>query len=543
MPLPLKYSSPRSVKQEALKRSRRTFKETADGALIYPSKLGKGVNLNGEGKDRHNDPIECRQLSGLAAFKNIKGYHRLLDNLESIEGEPYLANNDFDSTEHKISCYIAVSSIDSFGQTLENLAKQLTPNTQSSFLLFTENHGMALNIHHKKINQDDSHFIIKFYDPNITDSHTRAICPNLKIIGALTASDFLDAERLNAYFPKLQCFSVRSYEKCREAETPILYASQDENDAFLHFYLVSGAADKVKTLTDKILSDKQLTVNQRIEQLEAKNDDGFSGASRAFLLGHLSAVMSYVNSVLSSRLTSQQCFQLLNTCNADGLNSLDLALMHGQEQIVKWFTSTILKSRLSLEQKFKIIQGNGRGFLLALRYAHQKTVSIYMDIILNAPFCSNKKIILMEAKAMRGLQALYAALAFGHTHTVNTYMRKIINADFSLDQRFQLFQAQNKQHYSGLYAALLFGHLETAKAYIQNVCDAGLDPIQIHTLCTKEYNNDLPIKSLPFQRGSEAGFWKTPKEEKVKHYMEKLLKTIEATPQDETLSSSSPKHG
>lgn len=105
MPLPikpLKYSSDLNEKKEALKKMGRTFKETAAGALIYPSKFGKGVNLNGEGKDIHNDPIECRQISGLVASKNIKRYHRLLDNLESIEEEPYLANNDFDSTEHKI---------------------------------------------------------------------------------------------------------------------------------------------------------------------------------------------------------------------------------------------------------------------------------------------------------------------------------------------------------------------------------------------------------------------------------------------------------
>jgi hypothetical protein len=537
-------SSPKADKKTLLSAQSRPYRDTEGGALIYQSKQGEGIHLNFKGKDKYNRPVVCRHLAGLVASKGMKDYAHILSSVRALEREPYLASNIFDSRDAKISRYIAFSSIPSFGQTLQETAQQVALNRESTFILGSENHRMTLTIRHKELNNDESHYIIKFYDPNKSDIHLRAICPNLKTIDSLSLSDFLKTEEINRYFPKLQCFYMESYEKCQDNTPPIIYTSPDgADDAYLFYSLHRGDADNVKRLINNILSDKTLTEDEQLKRLQPTASDGTFGLAVAFQFGHLKAILSYVNTILHSNLTNEQCFKLLQSKNHQGVPVLAIAFLKDYDHILKPFISTILSSRLSYQQKFSLVQSNienqGPAFYATLQVGHEKTIRMYMDIILNTEFTSDEKLHLLEAKILKGDKGLFVALTMGYTNIVNIYMDNILHAGFSHRQLFQLLQAQNQDNYSGLYAALRLGHIETAKAYIANVLEARLNPIEIHTLCTKEWHNDIPNETERYTQGFDVGFFKTPKDKSIEHYMARLFTTLEETRQDITLSSAS----
>lgn len=177
--------------------------------IIYNSKEGDpNLNLNGKASDSLGRPIVCRHLAREVASRHMKGYFQDLSTIESIKKQPHCKDGDileistiirqlFDTTHAskvtnsppstQTSAYYNFFPWQSLGAQLQAIATLLAYEEECSllfkFVVPNNNvtHVMAISIRHKK----DGTYVIKFYDPNETNIHRRALCKDLASISRL----------------------------------------------------------------------------------------------------------------------------------------------------------------------------------------------------------------------------------------------------------------------------------------------------------------------------------------------------------------------
>ncbi|MGD9108705.1 MAG: ShET2/EspL2 family type III secretion system effector toxin, partial [Gammaproteobacteria bacterium] len=184
-----------------------------ENIIIYRSAKGsEGTNYNGKAFDKNGGQIYCKHLAWYMSLHSKK-YHNHFKNIKSISEREKLKNNEYDSSriEYK-SKYYNFFLLKNFGNVLYSIAKKLEKDEQKVFMLNSENHAMTLIIEHKfkKNKKQDtkaylnSYYVVKFYDPNKTTMHKRAVCATLKDVQSLSIKNFLSKENLKCYFPKLK---------------------------------------------------------------------------------------------------------------------------------------------------------------------------------------------------------------------------------------------------------------------------------------------------------------------------------------------------
>lgn len=110
---------------------------------------------------------------------------------------------------------------------------ELTDIKQLLFL--SENHGMSIVLEYKS---DPDHYIIEFYDPNITTSHRCGVCLNQNAICDVSIDAFLDERRLENYFPKIKSGVFAIY-------NDISFPAQELNCRECEFHPNMKAADRL----------------------------------------------------------------------------------------------------------------------------------------------------------------------------------------------------------------------------------------------------------------------------------------------------------
>ncbi|MGD9108350.1 MAG: ShET2/EspL2 family type III secretion system effector toxin [Gammaproteobacteria bacterium] len=462
-------------KYNKIKNNRTIYKYIKGEILIYKSKNGKEhENFNCEAKDKYKNNIECRHLSWFMLL-NEKEYHEKLKTLDLISSQNMLKNNHYDSLKIEYqSKYCNIFLLENFGTVIHSIANDLKKKKRKKFLFASENHQMSLIIHYKVDEKNNECYVIKFYDPNETTMHRRAICAKLKNVKNLSITDFLSYTE--QHFPKLKSAVLFSPKKRKDTENQIIKYPKKPSNRLLFQGLSYGITELVSTICNQINGiEKHLDTKKIL--LAAKNDKGTPGLFVALQNGHAKTVKAFTELVLNStKLDNKDKFELLNTKNSNDVSGLAMALQNGHTKTVKTFTELVLNStKLDNKEKFELLNANSKGvpgLFMALKNGHAKTVKAFTELVLNSTTLDNKeKFELLNANS-EGVPGLAIALQEGHAKTVKVFTKLVLNST-KLDnkEKFELLNA-NSEGVPGLFVALQNGHAKTVKAFTELVLNS-----------------------------------------------------------------------
>lgn len=486
----------------------RDYELTDEGILIYESKGGQGEDLNAVVEDKHGKEIACRHLVGylMSRPEGIKDYHDEYADEESIQEVPYLNENVYDDDPlDQSSTYYNFVALEDVGQTVHSLASELEVGEETRFFMDSENHSMGLSIARKET-EDGSQYVIKFYDPNITDKHTRIICPDLERVGQLKIDHLMDESTQEQYFPKFRTISLYSANQAPD-KRPISVESSEhcDRDSKLYHALICNLPEEVRVTCDAIVNENPTSL---IGQLEASNDNlkpGLQCAMHNRAKDSLQAYMQYIGR--SDELPSDKKKSLLTATDGKNITALDLATGHPPEMI-EIYLEGILNAELDEESKLDILKNAAKGqcfieklgqkegmsalvssyasaiassslspqsiksllrpegakipVLFSIERENSEAVGPYMDAVMGSKLAESDKVELLSAKNPRYGPVLHNAMKKGSAEASLLMADKILSTtELSAQSKIELLMAEHKGT-PGIHAAIESGNTELA---------------------------------------------------------------------------------
>src|SRR3990167_9361681 len=516
-----------SKKHELLKQNRsHKFFHSNDSILIYNAK-GYVKCLNSLAFDKSNNEIYCRHLAAALISPNkrgIKNYQKAYESIENIEAIPELANNTFDNEKLLFkSSFYTMFNVNNFGQQLLKIAEVLQEHEETSLLFGSINHIMAITIMRKKTSLTESQYVIKFYDPNKTNIHTRIIVEKLNRIANLSIKDILGSEILNVYFPdRISILFAIKNAKTTNVEPLILVENGIEYKSLV-YCLIYGFTPQVRSITQAIL-ESNLTEKAKFNLLLAEDEIEVPAIFSAFKYKHLAAIKAYVETILNSQMQNAENIitKLLMAPNSNGSPILFLALEHGDYQVVKIYMEAILNSKfkdnaMALIPLLLANRKNGTtGLFMALQDGYFLAAKVYMEAILRLKFKDNDKalIMLLAANKSNNCPGLFMAMKFGRLESVQVYLETILHSDLNDEAIVKLLQAENAKGCSALFSALKNGHDKVVRYYINTIINSKLNPKAIKQLLLAQSEDGTSGLYMAMQGGNSIV---------VKVYLEAIL--------------------
>lgn len=297
-----------SEKTNALNKVGRDYKLINDELLVYDSKGGLGVNLNCEVLDRNGNEIACRHLASYLATESkrgIKYYHVKFGQKERLANIPYLKNNEHDDSDisrHSDLHYLF--SLDRFGKALAFICANLKAGEETSLLLGTNCHLMCFTLLKKLTSNATEQWIIKFYDPNVTDQHIRIIASSLSAIKTLTLSDLLDTDDLSLYEfekPFVAFHSTKQAKSC-----PIEIVDVHDITRYLNAAMEFNMSQLILRILGDILFDSRLPIKQKLDHIQGESNrvqtDIFTPLAAAFKFNQASSIFLFTQVITHSNL-------------------------------------------------------------------------------------------------------------------------------------------------------------------------------------------------------------------------------------------------
>jgi ankyrin repeat protein len=510
----------------ALKAQKRPFKLRKSGVLVYQSKKGDLRNLNCQVIDTDANLMTCRHLASFHAFeapRGIKDYHETLHTEESLKATPYLFDNRFDRDRlaYRSSFYHIFSHF-ALGQALKQVASILNDNEETTLLIGTENHMMSVTIIRKKIGENRAHYIIKFYEPNQTNAHLRAICPTLKSIDDVSFSLFLTKKKLTAYFPKIKTAILSSNKMLKEGSPHVFITSKNRSgilyhcierylsntleellntysgiktgklikllrftsesgESLVHFALKKGYV-RLPHLFLETVQQSNLSLNKQCALLSARDSAGFSILFLILFKGYHALAGDYLDQILNSKLSNPAKKELLLAYSNGGEPGLYFSLQNGEYDTVRVFTQRVINSTLNSEDKTDILMASGTkdglpGLYMAIERQEYETVRLFTSLILNSTLSPEQKIhILIARQPIDNLPGLFVTLQNGDHQTVDSLITPLLNSSLSSEQKTAYLMAKRTHDgVPGLFMSQQKGHHHTIQVFIENVLSSSLN--------------------------------------------------------------------
>lgn len=555
------------------------------GTFIYVSfefgrKSDLSVNFNGKCRDESDGKIVCRHLAYAwlmdARHKrkltrdfpreeifrrtvNPQSYYRLFAS-GAITHTPELMDNPYDKRRiaWRADRYFAVIiKGNGLGVALHGLCSDLAVYETKHLTFSSQNHLMAIVLQ-RKVSPD--RYIVKFYDPNRTVVHSRAVCANLEYVKALSVDDFVTDKVVAArYFAKDSIATLALYERpdCLNREnveqdfeetfelstlkleqqkkvySELLYMSLYLNKIKAQYYFTKlldcfngpvlagdieflmardsdgapglykamalGCADAVQKAMQAILGS-ELETDQKARLLEAKNDDGEPGMFAVFRRGYADVVEKAVEAILSSDLKPEQKVRLLEAKNGRGDPGLYKAFCAGHAVTVQKAVLAILGSDLKSDQKFRLLEARGHlgdpGLCMAFVMGYADVVEKVMQVILCSKLEADQKLRLLGVRDYSGAPGLFNAFLGGQTDTVEKAFESILASELETDQKIRLLEGRDRFGRPMLLLAARFGHAETALAAMRVIKASSLDDERKYELLLARCGDGITIVDL-----------------------------------------------
>ena len=489
------------------------------------------ANLNGSALDDDREGIVCRALS----------FHKLrLDRLDELKDSPELRQKS--SYQLKFSDAISIRNEDNlkantydkekvrfradsyhctplaeFGQTIQNIARSMSPEDPSKHITVeSENHLMSITIKQKS----NGMIAIKFFDPNATKMHKRALFKNIDAVAALNINNFLSSKDEKSYFPQYKYCVLAIYNnplELKPKESKIKLNTLDssalkintlddlkQHNGLLFSGLVYNDSSIITSYMTKIknFSNNGTLANQQLKELLLNSsDNGLPSLIEAFKNNNSEALITYIAAIKdfhkAGKLSQDDLKELLAAKSSSGNTGLYLANGMGNAEIVKTYMNETKKlhnegilSKDALKELWAAKNNSGvPGVGLAFQFGHAELVKIYLaeikelyndDVLSKDEFKD-----LLLANGDDGISGLYMAFQENQVKIVQIYLAEINK----LAQAGSLFQNEIKELIAaprpgapgGFLLALEQGQASVVKAYM-----GGLTELIDHQYLSKE---------------------------------------------------------
>ena len=430
----------------------------------------------------------CRHLAHYAMTVGIKDYHDTLSNTESISSIPAIKDNHYDklNLQSKASHY-EVFDGDALGDLLLKSKNQMQDGETRNFLMFTHNHVLAITLRRKS-----GVTIVKFYDPNNTNMHMRAICKNDDAILDLTLRDFIG--------------DLYDYYKCYKPITMVYYGKNEEKIQVSIQESMFYRENIVSLITSLIRINAYTHIAKTIKDMMNDTDNNL-----------LSLSIHRILSACEQPNYRYDVFSLLALNNDTQQSLLFQLLQYGQHDLAESLIETIITSGRNLTglQKFELLLAQTKAwpFLAAMTQttepSHLATAEWYLDIM--ARKLSGPGFIkLLSAPNPKGYSALEYALAKGHEPLVKAIVIAVINTPkLHIEQKMAFLSASHLSLLSHIVTNPelnkdAFG-MRVVRFYLKTIIEQSTLSLsqKIKLLCHTE-DTDIPsIATLAHQAGNE----------------------------------------
>jgi|GEM_PF-5547960 len=444
--------------------------------IVYTSKnpyvnniRGQSNNLNLKAHDINNSLIACRQLS-YQQLRIVKNYPFQFKNKEAIENIDNLKQNIFDNNNIKYRAdnyyFFECKNI---GIQIYEIVRNLPKDSAKSMMFYSENHAMAITIKHKP----DGAIALKFFDPNETHVHKRALFEDVNAIKNLLISDLIQPENQEIYFPKFKSGCIAMYnnleiDALKPKSTNKLEFSKGNLmpvllSEILHVALDMNDPEAVRYCIDGI-KNSQLSIEEKCEFLEAADDNGVPGLFKALQEGHAEVIECYMAGITKCRFLSDQYKQEL-------FNAMTVSTE------VKYLTGN----------RYKVLESRTTGLFMAFQNNRSTAIKIFMAMVKKSKLPVNIQEDLLagwnlklrsnpqsESKNVEALQkyivgkipSLYVAFHQNNIDAINAGIDGIYNSGLPKNIMLSYLKAYAKgPNYNGPEIAEIKGHKAALEAY------------------------------------------------------------------------------
>ncbi|MDQ5921199.1 MAG: uncharacterized protein QG673_1255, partial [Pseudomonadota bacterium] len=344
---------------------------------LYNSRFGSdAINNNGEAECVDKTKIVCRHLAFWFLW-NDTIHH---DILSSLDNPPPTVDSLYYNDYDKLGCnnkfnHLSSAFLEELGFSLYKKCKDMQPGDEIRLILSSETHDMAVKCRYKAI----GYLTLKFYDPNKTEMHTRAIMGKPEDLQYLKIGNLLSPLESEFYFPKFKTFLLATHDRNINQDKKFDFPNLEQNANFSSYLLVFcralqfGAVEFVNNFIELVLNSNLNDID-KVALLSAINDEGNPGLLVALHNGHAEAVKVFIDAVLESALNDTDKVTLLGAIGADGVPGLSMALQYGYAETVKVFIDAVLESALNDTNKVTLLSAMGpdgiSGLIVALYCDH-----------------------------------------------------------------------------------------------------------------------------------------------------------------------------
>jgi hypothetical protein len=288
----------------------------------------------------------------------------------------------------------------------KEIAKQFiklsATNSTELFLLQAHNHSMSLRLRVKESN-GKTHYVLDFYDPNLSNTHVRMASDNLNTFKQLSLSDLIHKQAYKTYFPdgahltimtkvpkNLKQFVQNPQQMVKEPRRLVGYTLVEPNQLIepeaVYFLMQAGLASEIKHLTPSLMS---LNYTERMRALDARSTRGMPGFHMALQDGHTSAVRAFGEILfnLQGRMYPQDLIGLLTAARWDNVPGLYFAMQNGHTETVKEYIQLISALNLPPQTKLMLLNPvNSKGIngqTAARKNGHPEAAEILDQAIQN----------------------------------------------------------------------------------------------------------------------------------------------------------------
>jgi len=287
-------------------------------------------------------------------------YHEVYSSPKSISDQ--LADNYYDTNRIRFKANeYHFFEIEHLGNALSDISENLKDNQLLTMSLFSENHVMAITINY----YENKGYILKFYDPNSTNTHIRAICATIDDVKSLKIDDFLEDKLKNLYYPSFKTACFADYYNCRKSieqpsDTEVYFNNHVPLTNKLYFSNNFNLVKNSVLYIREILGSNLFEDTKKADMIVATDSRGNTGFARALFYENLDIVINCIELILNSNITNEIKVEVLHYLyfSKKGLSNECINIFL---KLVKGIANFVIKSNLPEEYKIKLLtMNNGR---------------------------------------------------------------------------------------------------------------------------------------------------------------------------------------
>jgi len=444
-PGPKNVPSIRDARQQLVDESRAAALAKLKAKPYYSNKR-PNVNLNGNftipEAQRIQDPLDrdgeivCRHLASWyldaahdAAAQGSDGRRGKVDFTQ-------VASQDAAASNVKVGRYLELRKapnrkiVDNaaFGAHLSEQFAVLEAGKQRHGTMFiqTTNHDLAVDIEIKSRPGQADQYVVRCYDPNLTQTHKRVSVSDPKLLPQFTLTDFLGEQKCNEIYDAAAIIAVSEdiprmsdvVSQERTACTPELLRTR------LHLALAHNFPAEIEAI-GRDLKTLKSSPRKIAEVLAGTQLDGVPAISLAMQNGHPEAIGAWGKLVAGSGLRDAQLAKLLAGKRRDGVPAVNLAMQEGQAGAIEAWGKLVADSGLRDTPLAELLTGKDQAgspaVYLAMQNGHAKAIEAWGELVTGSGFRDTPLAELLAGKRRDGVPAMNLAMQNGHEGAIEAW--------------------------------------------------------------------------------------------------------------------------